>query len=77
MTVAVDRERTVLMRDAAYFSSELARRLERLEEIETTGRLRTQWQQASKLTRLIRGLMRKQIDREREIRRELARRRAR
>jgi hypothetical protein len=68
--------RSALMRDAEYFADELARRLERLEDVEPTGHVRNNWQQAAAIARSIRGLLRHQKDLERRRRRLEARARS-
>jgi hypothetical protein len=66
--------RDALLRDAAYFASELSRRLEMLCDQEQDGQLTTIWQQAGGMARRIRGVLRKQADHERAVRRALERR---
>ena len=62
-------DRLRLLADAAYFASELTRRLEALADIERSGDTLRDWTQAASITRRIRSLCRHQGDEQRRRRR--------
>jgi hypothetical protein len=65
-----------LMRDVDYFLTQVVQRMERLEEIAVSGRVRSFCQQAAAWLRRFRGLLRQEADRERRRRKLEARGRA-
>lgn len=68
MTAA--RTRSAHLSDATYFAGQLARALEELVDTEQDRHLFPVWQQAAALARRIRGVLRKQADRERQRRKK-------
>jgi hypothetical protein len=60
--------RASILSDAEYFATELIRRLEALQRRER-GRQRSQWQLAARLTRSVRGELRRVIEADRARRR--------
>lgn len=67
-------ERLTLLSDAAYFATELSRKIEALAEIEQSGRVYSNWQQAAAMARKVRAYARHQADEQRHKAKLAARR---